>query len=156
MCESTEEDLRAKQATALGMKANMEAKLAYAVGVSKVLQMSGEYIQKQFGPVGDSQATNLGQAEKVNKEKKIDLHVLTSRLAAPKGPTHAHPSALPPGDKLIMEAMEKARRRKCDRNRILLLAVPTKRGANAAAWARSEITQDSPRGQKSQGGYATQ
>jgi len=65
MCSSTGEDLRARQATALGMKANMEAKLAYALGVSKILQESGEHIQKRFGPVGDSQATDLGQAEKV-------------------------------------------------------------------------------------------
>jgi len=65
MCQSTAEDLGARQAAALGMKANMEAQLAYAQSVSKILQESGEFIQKQFGPVGDSQATNLGQAEKV-------------------------------------------------------------------------------------------
>jgi hypothetical protein len=65
MCQSTEEDLKLRQAAALGMKANMEAKLAYARSVAAVLQESGEVIQAQMGPVGDSAASDLGQAEKV-------------------------------------------------------------------------------------------
>lgn len=73
----------------------------------------------------------LGQAAEASSHKKIDVHMLSARLASPKMQSGG---SCPAGEKMILEAMEKSKRRNVDRNRILFLAVPTKRGAACHSW----------------------
>jgi hypothetical protein len=65
MCASTEKDLGARQKKALALKTKMDTAIQYGYGVALMMQESGEVLQKEFGPVGDSAVTNLGQDEKV-------------------------------------------------------------------------------------------
>merc|ERR1719217_945210 len=66
MCDSTKDDLSTRSGTASSLKADIDAKVKAAEGLSKTLQGAGEMIQKAFGQVGDSSATGLAQAMKVS------------------------------------------------------------------------------------------
>merc|ERR1719463_681977 len=65
MCDSTADDLSARSGTATSLKADMDAKVKIAKGLSDTLQSAGAALQKSFGQVGDSGATGLAQAMKV-------------------------------------------------------------------------------------------
>jgi len=65
MCASTQDDLGGRANTATGLKADMDAKVKIATGLSKDLQSGGDLLQKSFGQVGDSAATGLAQRMKV-------------------------------------------------------------------------------------------
>merc|ERR1719454_1307819 len=66
MCDSTKDDLSTRSGTASSLKADLDAKVKKANGLSGVLQGAGEMLQKAFGQVGDSAATGLAQAMKVS------------------------------------------------------------------------------------------
>jgi len=65
MCASTKDDLSTRSGTAGSMKADMDAKVKTAKGLSKDMQALGEALQKSFGAVGDSGAAGLAQDAKV-------------------------------------------------------------------------------------------
>jgi hypothetical protein len=65
MCDSTADDLSARSGTATSLKADMDAKVKIAKGLSDTLQSAGAALQKSFGAVGDSSATGVAQASKV-------------------------------------------------------------------------------------------
>merc|ERR1719386_213451 len=54
MCDSTEADLGTRSGTASSLKADMDAKVKAAKGLSKDMQSMGAKLQKSFGAVGDS------------------------------------------------------------------------------------------------------
>jgi hypothetical protein len=91
----------------------------------------------------------LGQAAEASSHKKIDVHMLSARLASPKVQSGG---SCPAGEKMILEAMEKSKRRTVDRNRILFLAVPTKRGATCHSWRQP--MKESDQDWKKSDGYA--
>merc|ERR1719265_2053047 len=60
-CESTERDLKASDATATELAADMDKNAKTAAGLSKDMQKAAAALQKAFGAVGDSGATGLMQ-----------------------------------------------------------------------------------------------
>merc|ERR1719484_97886 len=73
MCDSTSEDLSTRAGTATSLKADMDAKVKIAKGLSDTLQSAGAALQKSFGAVGDSSATGVAQASKVFAGTLVDL-----------------------------------------------------------------------------------
>merc|ERR1740138_348517 len=65
MCDSTKDDLSTRSGKASSLKADMDAKVKNAKGLSKAMQTMGAAVQKSFGAVGDSGASGLAQDAKV-------------------------------------------------------------------------------------------
>lgn len=68
-CDSTKADLSDSDKKAESMVKEMEEKVKKAEGLSKDMQKAGADLQKTFGAVGDSAATNLMQKAKVSAGK---------------------------------------------------------------------------------------
>ena len=64
MCASTEADLGTSSDAASALKADMDAKVKTAKGLSTDMQNMGAKLQKSFGAVGDSGAAGLSQEAK--------------------------------------------------------------------------------------------
>jgi len=71
MCDSTKDDLQARKATAKEVKKDLEAQEKLASDLSKQMQGAADKLEKSFGQVGDSAATDLMQEAKVFAGKLI-------------------------------------------------------------------------------------
>jgi len=84
MCDSTKDDLLARKATAEEVKKVLEVQEKLASDLSKQMQGAADKLQKSFGKVGDSAATDLMQEAKVFAGKLIhkveDSTVVSNKL----------------------------------------------------------------------------